>query len=165
MVNEFREAEIARQMLLRYAPMRSESSAQQRPQPFDRMDVHVMKAVTIVISRILTAEVTNRLVRIAPCLQTSIDVISIGEDASAQCDGGLLDIRQHPHGNISTAGHHAENGGFSPASVPLPRAPWRWFRRPPWPVIGPPQEAFYAQSSEIFHHASCIGRAPGASHR
>jgi hypothetical protein len=109
MVNKFREAEVAGQMLLRYAPMRSESSAQQRPQPFDRIDVHVMKAVTIVISRILTAEMANPLVRIAPCLQTSIDVIRISEDASAQCDGGLLDIRQHPHGNISTAGHHAEN--------------------------------------------------------
>lgn len=123
MVNEFKEAEIAGQMLLRYALMRPEPSAQQRPQPFDRMDVHVMKAVTIVISRILTAEMANRLLRIAPCLQTSIDVIGIGEDASAQCDGGLLDIGQHRHGEISTAGHHTENRRFLSRQRPSATCP------------------------------------------
>jgi hypothetical protein len=87
------------------------------------MDVHIMKAITIVISRILTAEMANRLVRIAPCLQTSIDIIGIGEGASAQCDGGLLDIGQHRHGDISTAGHHAENRRFLSRQRPSATCP------------------------------------------
>jgi hypothetical protein len=152
-------------MLLRYAPMRSEPSAQQRPQPFDRMDVHVMKAVTIVISRILTAEMANRLVRIAPCLQTSIDVIGIGEMPAPNVMAACWTLASIVMATSPPGGIMPKIGGFSPASVPLPRAPWRWFRRPSCPVIGPPQEALYAQPSEIFHHASCIGRAPGASNR
>src|SRR5918997_642860 len=78
------------------------------------------KAVTIVITRILTCTVTNAFVIIAPFHQATVDVILVGVDQSVRGNGRLnqrldrhlLDVCQHPNDNRSAAFNHAEDGRF-----------------------------------------------------
>ena len=116
-MDEFKDAAIEGQGLLRYPPMRSDPRAQPRPKAFDRLDVHFMNAVTLGIACLLAGAMTNGLVRLAPFLATSLDGICIGADARAPWDwsveewshGGLWAIGQQRHGDIATAWPHAED--------------------------------------------------------
>src|SRR5947209_558342 len=85
-VHELKEAKIERQFVLRDAAVRTQPGTQQRPEAFDGVDVDFAEAVTIVITRILTAGMTHRLVAIAPRRQTGVDVVFVGVDQRAGCD-------------------------------------------------------------------------------
>src|SRR5215213_1842908 len=68
-VHELEEAEIERQLVLREAPVRAEPGAQQGPEPFHGVDVHLAAAVAIFVAGILTPGMADRLVPVAPGLQ------------------------------------------------------------------------------------------------
>src|SRR5829696_3959602 len=65
-VHELEEAEIERQLVLRDAPVRAEPGAQQGPEPFHGVDVHLAEAVPVLVAGILTPGMADRLVLIAP---------------------------------------------------------------------------------------------------
>src|SRR3954470_15919513 len=56
-VHELEEAEVVRQLLLRDPPMRAEPRAQQGPEPLDRVDVHLAKAIPVLVAGVLAAPV------------------------------------------------------------------------------------------------------------
>src|SRR3954467_11936760 len=89
--DELEEAEIERQLVLRDAPVRAEPGAQQRPEPFHGVDVHLAEAVTIFVAGILTPGMADRLVLIAPVLQAGVDAILVGVDEGALSDGARDD--------------------------------------------------------------------------
>jgi hypothetical protein len=68
-VHELEEAEIEWQLLLRNAPMRAEPGAQQRPDPFEGIDVDLTEAVPILVARIFAAGMTDSFVLITPVRQ------------------------------------------------------------------------------------------------
>ena len=68
-VDELEEAEIERQLVLRDATVRAEPGAQQGPEPFHGVDVHLAEAVPILVAGILAPGMADRLVLIAPVLQ------------------------------------------------------------------------------------------------
>src|SRR5215207_9791707 len=59
-VHELEEAEIERQLVLRDAPVRTEPGAQQGPQPFHGVDVHLAEAVAVFVAGILTPGMADR---------------------------------------------------------------------------------------------------------
>src|SRR5215207_9116654 len=61
-VHELEEPEIERQLVLRETPVRAEPGAQQGPEPFHGVDVHLAEPVTIFVARILTAGMADRFV-------------------------------------------------------------------------------------------------------
>lgn len=77
-VNKLEESQIEGQMLLRNAAMGAQPGTQQRPKPFQRVDMHFMKAVPIVITSIFSLAVINAVMVIAPRLQSVIDGVFIG---------------------------------------------------------------------------------------
>src|SRR3954447_5419694 len=87
-VHDLKEAEIERQLVLRDAPVRAEPGAQQGPEPFHGVDVHLAEAVPIFVAGILTPGMADRLVLIAPVLQAGVDAILVGVDEGALSDGG-----------------------------------------------------------------------------
>ncbi len=88
-VYELEEAERERQLVLRDAPMRAQPGAQQRPETFDRVDVHLTKAVPVLVAGILTASMTDRLVPVAPGWQARVDAILVRVDEGVLRDCGL----------------------------------------------------------------------------
>jgi hypothetical protein len=92
--------------------------AEQGPRPLHRVDVDLAEAVAVLISRIFTAAVTNRLVLIAPGLQAGVDAVLVGVDERAfgNCgledwlDRPLLHVGQHAQDHLPTALDHAEDG-------------------------------------------------------
>src|SRR5688572_33389844 len=91
--------------------MRPQPGAQQRPEAFQRVDVHLAQAVAVLITSVFTASMTDRLVAVTPLLQPSIDVVLVGVDEGAcsdrglddRLDGLLLDIGQHLQHDLATA--------------------------------------------------------------
>src|SRR5690349_6341850 len=65
-VHELEGAEVERQLLPRDAPMGPEPGAQQRPDPFHGVDVHLAEAVAIVVARVLAPGVAHGLVPATP---------------------------------------------------------------------------------------------------
>src|SRR6266581_2977022 len=76
-VNEFEETEVEREFLLGDAPMRTQPTAQQRPKPFHRIDMHFTQAVAIFISGVLALAVVDALMIIAPRFKTSINAVLV----------------------------------------------------------------------------------------
>src|SRR5215207_9346130 len=117
-VHELEEAEVVRQLLLRDTPMRAEPGAQQRPEPLDRVDVHLAEPVPVLVAGVLAAPVTDRLVLAAPGWQAGVDTILVGVDEGAAGDGGrddrldrdLLHVGQHAQHHRASALDQAENG-------------------------------------------------------
>src|SRR4028119_1891259 len=77
---ELEEAEIGGQLLLRDATMRSQPGAQQRPEPFQRVDADLAKAVTVLVARVLAAAVAHGLMPVAPGFQARVDAVLVGVD-------------------------------------------------------------------------------------
>jgi hypothetical protein len=50
--------------------VRPQPRAQQRPEALQRIDVNLTKAVAVLVARVLAACMADRLVPIAPALQT-----------------------------------------------------------------------------------------------
>src|SRR5215213_8377076 len=129
-VNELEEAEIERQLVLREAPMRAEPGAQEGPEPFYGVDVHLAEAVAVLVAGVFAAPVANRLVLVAPGGQAGVDAILVGVDEGASSDDGrddrldrpLLHVGHHAQDHRTTALDQAEDGGL----ILLERAPaWR----------------------------------------
>jgi len=117
-VYEMEEAEVERQLVLREAPVRAQAGAQQRPEPFHRVDVHLAKAVAILVAGILSASVADRLVSVAPSWQAGVDAILVGVDKGVRSDGtrddrldrGLLHVGQHAQHHLAATLDQAEDG-------------------------------------------------------
>src|SRR5829696_4850496 len=129
-VHELEEAEIERQLVLRETPVRAEPGAQERPEPLDGVDVHLAKAIPVLIAGVFAAPVADRFVLIAPGGQAGVDAILVGMDEGALCNRGLddrldrrlLHVGHHVQDHRTTALDQAEDGWL----VLLQRAPaWR----------------------------------------
>src|SRR5690349_23338644 len=128
-VHELKEPEIERQLVLRDPPVRAEPGAQQGPEPLDRVDVHLAKAIPVLVAGVLAAPVADRFVLIAPGRQAGVDAILVGMDKRAlghrgrndRLDRGLLHVGQHGAHYLTSALDQAENGRL----VLLQRAPAR----------------------------------------
>src|SRR5215217_8371558 len=82
-VNELEEAKIERQLVLRDASVRAEPGAQEGPDPFHGVDVHLAEAVPVLVAGVFAAPVANRLVPVAPVLQAGVDTVLVGVDEGA----------------------------------------------------------------------------------
>src|ERR671921_842976 len=72
-VHELEEPEIEWQLLLRETPVRTEPGAQEGPEPFHGVDVHLAEAIPVLVAGVFAAPVANRLVPVAPVLQAGVD--------------------------------------------------------------------------------------------
>jgi hypothetical protein len=89
-MHELKEAEIQWQLFLGDAPMGSQPGTQQRPEPFDGIDVNLVKAVTVVIARILLPlAVADAVVLVTPVAQAGIEVILVGIHLRTRSNGRL----------------------------------------------------------------------------
>ena len=98
--------------------MRAETGAQQGPRPLHGVDVDLAEAVAILVARVFTPSVANRVVPIAPGRQAGVDVVLVGVDAGTFGDGVLNDrldhlllhIGQHANDDLPTALDQAVGG-------------------------------------------------------
>src|SRR3954468_24719959 len=134
-VHELEEAEVKRQLVLRKTAVRPQPGAQQRPEAFDGVDVHLAEPVAVFVARILGPGMADRFVLIAPALQAGVDAVFVGVDERAfgnrglddRLDRGLLHIGQHVQDYLATTLDQAEDGWL----VLLPRASARRAGQPP----------------------------------
>src|SRR4051812_16774125 len=133
-VYELEEAEIERQLVLRDAPVWAEPGAQQRPEPFHGVDVHLAEAVPVLVAGILTPGMADRLVLIAPGGQAGVDAILVGVDEGAFGHPGPAD-------RVGRGALHVGQHGEHPLGPPLGQtAEGRLVLLPPAPApgAGPP---------------------------
>src|SRR3954452_14992103 len=110
-VYELEEAEIERQLVLRDAPVRAEPGAQQGPEPFHGVDVHLAKAIPVFVAGVFAAPVADRLVLKAPGGQAGVDAILVGVDEGALSDDGrddqldrtLLHVGRYAQDHLTTS--------------------------------------------------------------
>ena len=76
-VHKLEEPQVEREFLLGNAPMRTQPTAQQRPEPFHRIHMHFTKAVAIFISSELASSMVDTLMAVSPGLQTGINAVLI----------------------------------------------------------------------------------------
>src|SRR6476646_10589597 len=116
--------------------MGAEPGTQQRPEPFEGVDMHLTEAIAVVIPGVLPRRMADRLVAVAPLLQPAVDVELIGVNQTPlgdrlldqRADGYLLDVLQHPDHHRAAPLQHPENrrlllGQGSPATLPFPASP------------------------------------------
>ena len=60
-VHELEEAERERQLLLRETAVRTEPGAQERPEPFHNVDMHLAEAIPVLVAGVFAAPVTDVL--------------------------------------------------------------------------------------------------------
>src|SRR4051794_23475579 len=109
--------------------MRAEPGAQEGPEPFYGVDVHLAEAVPVLVAGVFAAPVADRLVLIAPDGQAGVDAILVGMDERAlgncglndRLDRDLLHVGQPGEHYLTTALDQAEDGRL----VLLQRAPAR----------------------------------------
>src|SRR5262249_51058027 len=121
--------------------MRPEPTPQQRPEPFEGVDVDLAEPVPVVIPGELTRRVADGAVRVAPLRQPGVDVVLIREHRRTRDDGLadqradrlLLDVGQHPDDDLAAPLEHPEDRRL----LLRPRPPARRPLQPPSPT-GPP---------------------------
>src|SRR5215475_11733311 len=99
--------------------MRTQPTAQQRPEPFHRIHMDFTKAVAIFISGELTSSMVDMLVTVAPGLQTGIDAVLISIHTCAwinrvfdqRLDGLLLHVREQIDHDLTATLHHPKDRG------------------------------------------------------
>src|SRR5215211_5356915 len=141
-VHQLEEAEIEGQLVLRDAPVRAEPGAQQGPEPFHGVDVHLAEAVAIFVAGVFAAPVANRLVLIAPGGQAGVDAVLVGVDEGALSNGArddrldrpLLHVGQHAQDHWPTPLDQTQDGGL----VLFRRAPTRYAPQLAAPPRSPP---------------------------
>src|SRR3954463_16106807 len=150
-MHELEESQVQRQALLRNPPMGTEPRTQQRPEPFERVDVHLTEPIPVVVPGELARRMTDRLVIVAPLDQPAVDVILIRVDQSPfgdrpldqRPDRHLLDVLQHPDDDLAATLQHPEDrrlllGQCPAASLPLqapsPGGPPFFFTASGWPL-------------------------------
>ncbi len=110
-VHELEEAEIKRQLVLRDAAVRSQPGAQQRPEAFHGVDMHLAEAVAVFVASVFAAPMADRLVPVAPGWQAGVDAVFVRVDEGARGDGGgddrldrgLLHVGQHAQHDLAAA--------------------------------------------------------------
>src|SRR3954468_20430189 len=150
-VDELEEAEVERQLLLRDAPVRAQPGAQQGPEALGRVDVDLAEAVPVVVPCVLAAGVADRLVAVAPVLQTRVDVVLVGVHQGALGDAPLddgpdrrlLPVGQHPQDDLAAPLQQAQDRRLvlrqrassrrAPQATPAPRSP-PWATTAGWPL-------------------------------
>jgi hypothetical protein len=116
--------------------MRTQPRTQQRPGPLQGVDMHLAEAVTVVVAGELPRRVADRLMIVAPVVQTAVDILLIGVNHTPLgdrpldqgADRHLLDLLQHPdHDRAATLQHPEDRrlllGQRSPATLPLQTPP------------------------------------------
>jgi hypothetical protein len=58
--------------------MRTQPGAQQRPDTFHRVDMHLMAAIAVLVPCVLAMAVADALMEVAPLRQTVVDIIFCG---------------------------------------------------------------------------------------
>src|SRR5262249_45730639 len=97
--------------------MGSQPAPQQRPEPFERVDVHLAEPVPVVIPSELARRMADGVVRIAPLRQPAVDVVLVGVDFRSRgdrpldqrADRPLLDVGQHPDDERAAPLDHPED--------------------------------------------------------
>ena len=97
--------------------MGTEPGAEQRPEPFERVNMHLAEAVPVVIPGVLARRMTDRAVDLAPFGQPMVAVVLVDVDDAARgdhrrdqgADRLLLHIGQHPDHDLAGALDHAED--------------------------------------------------------
>jgi hypothetical protein len=105
-----------------------EPRAQQRPEPFQRIDMDFMKSIAIFVTRIFTLRVIDRFVRVAPLRQPAIDIVLICVQLATRfhctCNDRLnrclLNIGQHLNDHLAVALKQAKDGWFLLGQCPAP---------------------------------------------
>src|SRR4051812_18924775 len=116
--------------------MRTEPRTEQRPEPFQGVDMHLAEPVPVVVPGVLARRMADRLVIVAPLDQPAVDVIFIGVDQGPlgyrpldqRPDRHLLDVLQHPDHHLAAPLDHAEDrrlllGQGPPPTLPLQPSP------------------------------------------
>src|SRR3954453_18630377 len=135
-VDELEEPQVKGQAFLGDAAVGAEPRTQQRPEPFERVDMHLTEPIPVVIPGVLPRRMTDRLVPVAPFLQPAVDVVLVGVNRTPLgdrpldqgADRHLLDVLQHPDHDLAAALQHAEDrrlllGQRAPATLPLQPSP------------------------------------------
>src|SRR4051794_821781 len=135
-VDELEESQVQRQALLRDSSVGTEPRTQQRPEPFEGVDMHLTEAIAVVIPGVLPRRMADRLVAVAPLDQAAVDVVLIGVDRTPfgdrsldqRADRRLLDVLQHPDHHLAAPLQHPEDrrlllGQGPPATLPLQASP------------------------------------------
>ena len=65
--------------------MGTEPRTQQRPEPFQRVDVHLAEPIPVVVPGVLARRMADRLVIVAPLDQATVNIIFI-QDCPAEAD-------------------------------------------------------------------------------
>ena len=134
--------------------MRSQLRAQQRPEPFHRVDVHFVEAVTVLITGVFAASMADRVVSVASGGQAGVDAIlvRVGEGAlrdhrlDDQLDRGPLHVGQHAQDHLAATLDRAEDGRLVLSSVPRPSALASLRRRPSRPFWPQPRAGLCART-------------------
>src|SRR4051812_24292029 len=135
-MHELKEAQVQWQLLLRDPPMWTQPRPQPRPEPLQRVHMHLTEPVTVVVAGELPRRVADRLVGVAPVVQTTVNVILIGVNhtplGNRPLDQGtdrhLLDVLQHPDHDLTAPLQHPQDrrlllGQRAPATLPLQPPP------------------------------------------
>src|SRR5262250_3736520 len=97
--------------------MRTQPTAQERPEPFHRIHMHFTQAITIFISCELTPSMVDMLMTVAPGLQTGINAVLIRIHTCAwingvfdqRLDGLLLHVREQIDHDLTTTLDHPKD--------------------------------------------------------
>jgi len=127
-VHKLEKAQVQRQLFLCDATMRAQPGTQQRPKPFERIDMDFMKPIAVFITGILTSGVIDTLVLIAPFRQTIVDIILIRVYPTAGynnlhdhgLDRHLLHIGQHTDDDVAVTLDQTQHRRFLVRQRPTP---------------------------------------------
>src|SRR5206468_7524887 len=85
---------------------RGEAGTAEPPEALQRVDVDLAEPVTILVARVLATPVTDRLVAVAPLVQTAVDAVLVGVHEGALGDAPLDD---GPDRHLPDVGQHAQD--------------------------------------------------------
>ena len=113
--------------------MGTKPRAQQRPEPLDGVDMDLTEPIPIIVSSELPSGVADCPVNVSPLGQSSIDIVFISVHNSsgaivARIRGSIVTCWTFSNIRITTVPARwimPKMGGFSLASVPRPRSPFK----------------------------------------
>src|SRR4051812_44883996 len=127
--------------------MRAEPRSQQRPEPLQRVDMHLAEPIAVVVPGELARRMADGAVCVAPLRQPGVDVVLVGVDGrprgdrplDQRADRHLLDVGQHPDDDLAAPLDHPEDRRLLLGQSPPARRPFQ----PPSPARSP----FFATAS------------------
>ena len=183
-MGQLEERQIQGKLLLRDAAMGAQPTTQQRPNPFHRIDVYFVEAITIFIARLFAPAMAHRAMHIPPLRQACVDVVLIGEHGGPGCnhllnqrlDSDLSNIAQHTHDDLAPTLNHAENRWFlllkrasPPRALETPTPPRTGFFLPPLGGLYGPRPRkprrirLHRSASPVLGDQQCLGAAVWSS--